>query len=95
MMKKYFLYFFIITILFFCCKCIFFLLELKKKKKKKKMEVAKRYFNGAIKTPIETFIKNCHNEMEETFQKHYQLKCKTEQMQKIIKELSMWKTKKR
>ena len=66
-----------------------------KKKKKKKIEVAKRYFNGAIKTPIETFVKNCHNEMEETFQKHYQLKCKTEQMQKIIKELSMWKTKKR
>ena len=41
------------------------------------MEVAKRYFDGAIKTPIEKFVKNSHNEMEETFQKHYQLKCRT------------------
>ena len=41
------------------------------------MEAAKRYFDGAIKTPIETFVKNYQNEMEEFFQKHYQLKCRT------------------
>ena len=52
------------------------------------MDAAKRYFDGAIKTPIETFVKNWQNEMEETFQKHYQLKCRTliEDYKRIVEE---------
>ena len=49
------------------------------------MDAAKRNFDGTIKTPIETFVKNCQNEMEETFI-YYQVNYKAliEDYKKIV-----------